>query len=447
MATTSIDKGVKSTLETLGIAHTSDTVVGNEFIRGVSGGERKRVSIAEVMETGAPLQCWENTTRGLDASNALDFVKALRRAANEQQKSIVATLYQAGNSIYSHFDKVLLLAEGRQIYYGSTRDARKYFEDMGFLSPPGANTADFLTSVVVETERLVRSGFEDSVPRSAPEFETRYRNSAMYREMMEDIDLVSKESLSEEIRTLNSPVIWDVEVECKASELTHIDLPQNTTCGEYMDDFLAINAGYVTDITHETSCAYCPYNTGADYLRTMNINGKYYGWRDVGITALFCISSNEHEDLPDENKFDQLDGGEDEFYKNQMDYWYWIDDAQCSGPRHTADQQNTKFYNHGIGSLRGFETLEILLLDVKVFLGARSDGGGSLFTELAWEPPDRLANALPPNLVTLTLYDYAKRNNPAVDALVVQLLNTKSGDEARLEAIYSFDKELPSNWK
>ncbi|KAG7152820.1 hypothetical protein HYQ46_005297 [Verticillium longisporum] len=110
-----------------------------------------------------------------------------------------------------------------------------------------------------------------------------------------------------------------------------------------------------------------------------------------------------------------------------MDYWYWIDDAQCSGPRHTADQQNTKFYNHGIGSLRGFETLEILLLDVK--------------------PPDRLANALPPNLVTLTLYDYAKRNNPAVDALVVQLLNTKSGDEARLEAIYSFDKELPSNWK
>lgn len=52
MATTSIDKGVKSTLETLGIAHTSDTVVGNEFIRGVSGGERKRVSIAEVMETG-----------------------------------------------------------------------------------------------------------------------------------------------------------------------------------------------------------------------------------------------------------------------------------------------------------------------------------------------------------------------------------------------------------
>ncbi|KAG7115366.1 ABC multidrug transporter atrB like protein [Verticillium longisporum] len=204
MVTTSIDKGVKSTLETLGIAHTSDTVVGNEFIRGVSGGERKRVSIAEIMETGAPLQCLDNSTRGLDASNALDFVKALRRAANEQQKSIVATLYQAGNSIYSQFDKVLLLAEGRQIYYGSTRDARKYFEDMGFLSPPGANTADFLTSVVVETERLIRSGFEDSVPRSAPEFETRYRNSAMYRQMMEDIDLVSKESLSEEIRTLNS---------------------------------------------------------------------------------------------------------------------------------------------------------------------------------------------------------------------------------------------------
>ncbi|CRK45853.1 hypothetical protein BN1723_006761 [Verticillium longisporum] len=231
---------------------------------------------------------------------------------------------------------------------------------------------------------------------------------------------------------LLQPVIWDVEVECKASELTHIDLPQNTTCGEYMDDFLATNAGYVTDITNQTSCAYCPYSTGADYLRTMNINEKYYGWRDVGITALFCISSNEQEDVPDEKKFDQLDGGEDEFYENQMDYWYWIDDAQCSGPRHTADLPNTKFTATESG----------------LYVNLKRNGGGSLFTELAWEPPDRLVDALPPNLVTLTLYDYAKRNNSAVDAHVVELLDTKSGKLPNLEAIYGFDKKVPGkDWE
>ncbi|KAM0272256.1 hypothetical protein ACHAQH_008753 [Verticillium albo-atrum] len=90
---------------------------------------------------------------------------------------------------------------------------------------------------------------------------------------------------------LLQPVIWDVEVECKASELTHIDLPQNMTCGEYMGDFLVENAGYVTDPISQTTCAFCPYTTGADYLKAMNINKRYYGWRDLGITALFCLSS------------------------------------------------------------------------------------------------------------------------------------------------------------
>lgn len=55
-------------LESTGIRHTSNTRVGNEFIRGVSGGERKRVSIAECLATRASVYCWDNSTRGLDAS-------------------------------------------------------------------------------------------------------------------------------------------------------------------------------------------------------------------------------------------------------------------------------------------------------------------------------------------------------------------------------------------
>ena len=65
-------------LKMLNITHTKQTLVGNEFVRGVSGGERKRVSIAEMMATRAHVQCWDNSTRGLDASTALDFVRSLR---------------------------------------------------------------------------------------------------------------------------------------------------------------------------------------------------------------------------------------------------------------------------------------------------------------------------------------------------------------------------------
>lgn len=61
-----------------GLTHTLNTKVGNDFIRGVSGGERKRVSIAEVALAGSPLQCWDNSTRGLDSATALEFVRSIR---------------------------------------------------------------------------------------------------------------------------------------------------------------------------------------------------------------------------------------------------------------------------------------------------------------------------------------------------------------------------------
>lgn len=83
------------------------------------------------------------------------------------------------------------------------------------------------------------------------------------------------------IGALFAPVGWDVTVKCLESELTTIPLPPNTTCGDYMADFLAENAGYVTDGSSTSTCQYCEYSTGADYLKTMNINAEYYGWRDV----------------------------------------------------------------------------------------------------------------------------------------------------------------------
>ncbi|KAH7230842.1 ABC multidrug transporter [Fusarium solani] len=191
-------------LSSLAITHTKDTMVGNEFIRGVSGGERKRVSLAEVMATQAPLQCWDNSTRGLDASNALDFVRVLRRSADEEQKTIVSTLYQAGNGIFDQFDKVLVLAEGREIYYGPTTDARKYFEDMGFVYAPGANVADFLTAVAVHTERTIAPGREGSVPNTAEEFEARYKSSQLFEDMMRQMTSIREDVLAREIDELKA---------------------------------------------------------------------------------------------------------------------------------------------------------------------------------------------------------------------------------------------------
>jgi ATP-binding cassette subfamily G (WHITE) protein 2 (PDR) len=65
----------KVVMAVLGLSHTYNTKVGNDFVRGVSGGERKRVSVAEMLLAGAPFAAWDNSTRGLDSATALKFVK------------------------------------------------------------------------------------------------------------------------------------------------------------------------------------------------------------------------------------------------------------------------------------------------------------------------------------------------------------------------------------
>ncbi|KAG0159686.1 hypothetical protein PDIDSM_7209 [Penicillium digitatum] len=191
-------------LSSLGIGHTKKTMVGNEYIRGVSGGERKRVSLAEVLAGQSPVQMWDNPTRGLDSKSAVEFARMLRREANRNDKTIIFTTYQAGNGIYDQFDKVLVLAEGRVTYYGPRDIARNYFEDLGFICPKGANVADFLTSVTVLTERTVRTGWEEKVPNTPEDFEACYQNSPICKDQINSI--VDPEKLSYEAEDLTLAV-------------------------------------------------------------------------------------------------------------------------------------------------------------------------------------------------------------------------------------------------
>ena len=143
-------------LKALGVYHTLDTKVGNEFIRGVSGGERKRVSIVEAMATRGSIYCWDNPTRGLDASTALQYVKAVRAMTDIFGLASIITIYQAGNGIYNLFDKALVLDQGKQIYYGPLKAAKPFMEDMGFVCAEGANVADFLTGQDVALHNATR---------------------------------------------------------------------------------------------------------------------------------------------------------------------------------------------------------------------------------------------------------------------------------------------------
>ncbi|KAJ3083470.1 hypothetical protein HDU99_009405 [Rhizoclosmatium hyalinum] len=139
-------KIIEVTLKMYGLVNCQNTAVGDSTLRGVSGGEKKRVSLAEATVIGGSAGIFDGCTKGLDAASSLDFVKALRAFADYQNRTVVASCYQASDAMYNLFDKVIVLAEGHCCFFGPTQDAVKYFEDLGFPKHPRDTSAEYLTT-------------------------------------------------------------------------------------------------------------------------------------------------------------------------------------------------------------------------------------------------------------------------------------------------------------
>ncbi|RLV89830.1 Multidrug resistance protein CDR1 [Spathaspora sp. JA1] len=175
-------------LATYGLSHTRYTKVGNDFVTGVSGGERKRVSITEVSLSGSKVQCWDNATRGLDSATALEFIRALKTSSTILEVTPIIAIYQCSQDAYDLFDKVVVLYEGYQIFFGRADVAKDYFIRMGWRCPQRQTTADFLTSLTNPAEREPLPGYENKVPYTPKEFEAYWKKSPEYETLSKEID-------------------------------------------------------------------------------------------------------------------------------------------------------------------------------------------------------------------------------------------------------------------
>jgi ABC-type multidrug transport system ATPase subunit/ABC-type multidrug transport system permease subunit len=180
------DKVITTLLRMFNIEHTRNTIVGNPFVRGVSGGERKRVSIAEMMVTSGTVCAWDNSTRGLDASTALDYAKSLRVMTNIYKTTTFVSLYQASENIYKQFDKVLVIDDGREVYFGPAKEARGYFEGLGFKEKPRQTSPDFLTGCTDEFEREYKDGRSSENAPHSPETLAKAFKESKYAKLLDD---------------------------------------------------------------------------------------------------------------------------------------------------------------------------------------------------------------------------------------------------------------------
>ncbi|PKU71334.1 ABC transporter G family member 25 isoform X2 [Dendrobium catenatum] len=134
---------VEAVIGELGLTDCTETAIGGAFVRGVSGGERKRVSIGHEMLLNPSVVVVDEPTSGLDATAAGRMVELLVGMARKG-RAVVASVHQPSSRAYQMFDALLLLAEGRCLYFGRARDAVEYFGSIGFAPAMHVNPADFM---------------------------------------------------------------------------------------------------------------------------------------------------------------------------------------------------------------------------------------------------------------------------------------------------------------
>nr|XP_022314885.1 ATP-binding cassette sub-family G member 2-like isoform X2 [Crassostrea virginica] len=138
---------VDTVIQELGLTHCADTKVGNEFIRGVSGGERKRTNIGMELIISPPVLFLDEPTTGLDANTANSVMLLLKRLA-VKGRTIIFSIHQPRYSIYRLFDSLMMLSMGEVVYHGPTSEALTHFKSIGYTIQEHNNPPDFFLDVI-----------------------------------------------------------------------------------------------------------------------------------------------------------------------------------------------------------------------------------------------------------------------------------------------------------
>ncbi|KAM0032056.1 putative ABC-type sulfate transporter [Helianthus debilis subsp. tardiflorus] len=135
------------TLRILGLDVCRDTFVGDAMRRGISGGQKKRVTTGEMLVGPAKTLFMDEISTGLDSSTTFQIVKCLQQVVHLTESTIMVSLLQPAPETFDLFDDIVLLSEGQIVYQGPKDNALEFFESCGFMCPERKGIADFLQEV------------------------------------------------------------------------------------------------------------------------------------------------------------------------------------------------------------------------------------------------------------------------------------------------------------
>ncbi|XP_059642945.1 pleiotropic drug resistance protein 1-like isoform X2 [Cornus florida] len=140
-------------LKILGLEVCADTLVGDEMLRGISGGQRKRVTTGEMLVGPAKALFMDEISTGLDSSTTFQIVKSLRQYVHILKGTALISLLQPAPETYDLFDDIILLSAGHIVYQGPREEVLEFFESMGFKCPERKGVADFLQEVTSKKDQ------------------------------------------------------------------------------------------------------------------------------------------------------------------------------------------------------------------------------------------------------------------------------------------------------
>lgn len=147
VTTAMIKERVGAVIEEMGLRSCKDTIVGDIFRKGISGGQKRRLSIAIELLSNPSILLLDEPTSGLDSSSTYNVMKFISNLCAEK-KTVICTIHQPSSLVYDMFSNIMILSAGQTVYCGQRRDALRHFASIGFECPQYSNPAEYFIELV-----------------------------------------------------------------------------------------------------------------------------------------------------------------------------------------------------------------------------------------------------------------------------------------------------------